>query len=95
MVPFRQGFLTIDSKKAELKGTKFAFDHRKLTRLSDGFLLKPLKSVSKLKMYELSNNSIFPRIHLKKVFVAILTLTVISILYYLAKQSQTSSESLK
>ena len=43
MVPFRQGFLTIDSKKAELKGTKFAFDHRKLTRLSDGFLLKPLK----------------------------------------------------
>ena len=43
MVPFRQGFLTIDANKAELKGTKFAFDHRKLTRLSDGFLLKPLK----------------------------------------------------
>ena len=43
MVPMRQGFLTIDSDKKELKITKFAFDHRKLTRLTDGFLLKPMK----------------------------------------------------
>ena len=43
MVPMRQGFLTIDSDKRELKITKFAFDHRKLTRLTDGFLLKTMK----------------------------------------------------
>ena len=43
MVPMRQGFLTIDSDRKELKITKFAFDHRKLTRLTDGFLLKPMK----------------------------------------------------
>ena len=58
-------------------------------------LLKPLRNAAKLKIYEMSNNSIFPRIHLKKVFMAILTVTVILILYYLAKQNHASTESLK
>ena len=43
IVSKQSGFLTIDSDRKALKMTKFAFDHRKMPRLADGFLLKPMK----------------------------------------------------
>ena len=60
-------------------------------------LLKPLRSAAKQKFYEAmsKNSSIFPRIHLKKVFLAILTLTVILILYYALRQSQVTTNNEK
>ena len=39
----KSGYLTIDSDKKEIKMTKFAFDHKKMPRLSDGFLLMTMK----------------------------------------------------
>ena len=55
-------------------------------------LLQPLRNAAKQKFYAMSkHNSILPRIHLKKVFMAILTLTVILIVYYALKQSQVTS----
>ena len=60
-------------------------------------LLKPLRSAAKQKFYEAmsKNSSIFPRIHLKKVFLAILTSTVILILYYALRQSQVTTNNEK
>ena len=43
MVSISKGFLTIDSERKEVKMTKFPFDHRKMSRLADGFMLKPMK----------------------------------------------------
>ena len=60
-------------------------------------LLKPLRSAAKQKFYEAmsKNSSTFPRIHLKKVFLAILTLTVILIFYYALRQSQVTTNNEK
>ena len=43
MVSMKSGFLTIDSDRKEVKMSKFPFDHRKMSRLADGFMLKPMK----------------------------------------------------